>query len=129
MGKRKYGFLTEWQRKFLKGMVKIKGSKKVSVEQRKRIEMREIRMSLMKALNDFKIVRQWMMKSREIDHAIDILTYFKKWGRGSKGRLDIPNICPKCGFSWTHHYGIVKRKGFKRPILMEGMTYGYPPED
>jgi len=139
MGKRRRGFLTEWQRKFLRDQIKLEPSEKVSVEQRRLIEKNEIRKSVFQALEDFKLVKKTglmaikkrgkglvrtmiikekrLIPDMDIERAINVLTPFKSWGRQKDGYLNIPLECPKCGYRWTKHY--VK----KEKMLSEGTTF------
>lgn len=122
--------MTEWQRKFLLGEIKLKPSIKegkitMPVKQRKRIEMREIRESVLQALEDCMIIKRLrMFESEEIEDAIDILKYFKKWGKPKKDYLAIPVRCPKCGFQYTKGYNI--EKDGKLIEAQDTETFGVP---
>jgi hypothetical protein len=113
MGKRKYGFLTEWQRDFLSGLIQLKPSKRVSVKQRERIELREIFVSASQANEDFRILDQWEAKKWEdVSTSEEILKRVSPWGRTKgwskpiKRPVTVRIKCPECGLKLNALFGV-----------------------
>lgn len=118
LGKRRYGFLTDWQRKYILGQVELKPSKKLTVRQRKKIEDYHVEKSFRVALDDMELIRYWYeQKQSEMSKSVlFMLNEFRSWAMRKREKIvTLTTMCPYCGGKFHEDFRYDKKK-LKRAI-------------